>query len=1676
MWLGLVVPVREHHYIVLAAKERFRNILPRVMAYHHQMNVSSISSRPRSSVAGPAKPQAPNTPEEQKVLDAWVKRYQPELGLLQSPPTGPVAPKAKEAQRYVSALIQELAGPRLRESGIDLRVEIFSGDIAQIGLDDSVAQEAAWEKENPNSPWPVRTWLEAPKDGSKPLYRLAVSQGLLETLGEREELGFVVAHQLQKLLTHHAEDPENKLELRVQGQSWLKSRQFQLQNDAAALEMMTGANLNPKGALGALEKLYKKFGPSYPADNQKAALVAASEVQEHEGVRFSALQLQVENLRRKGHPATATPTHPIPRDIVASAGGDYGKKLEDFNAFESAVKVASVALATEETPAWMFGGRSENSAVALLKSLQPNAEEFEKALLGACEHLSEKVESPQHRVNGLLRLALALDGDSFPQGLSSAGQQKLRDFFTANSAWSADRFLASLSRDGQSLHREFATEVSLNPEFQSTLAPLYADNKEVQSLVNQTATTFCRNPETGAFDIQALPLFFSLNNDENRQGAALGGVHNQAGLGVLRAQDPEQLAREIDPSGLSRGLLLGNELRRVDNLSPELALSLRETLRPIQQAANAVREDAAALRLRPPLAEPEKLGFYLQELFASELGGDFTPGFETKLKPMLLDLVRSFNQQPDLVFDSGRPRELEPGLQKRLVALMEEASPQDKNQVVRHLARTWSHELRLPAQSERRAWTHQVADYLKDLSHSELVATLSAQDIGQHSQFLTRTLRDGYLLTPEALPGADTESLQNLADRVAAGEFIPKRENYQSSDEYAKAREAYDARMAGMQKVTRFLAPVEARPLLSKLSILGHQPEAGKEVADRLSSEEFLGILKNTEETVERSKLLRRLTNDPGLEVIGTDAASFLIDGFLATEKSFKDIQTFYEVAKRTIQLNPVAVEARAGTRNRIADALNARLGGLEAKELREWLGKDLVLNTLKPDQASTLLYSLVSDLAVPGSSPEELGKAIRELENTFELKDKHGLAYMMLRDSVTENAKLQPNTLNTVFPPDESNPVERLRQFRPQLAGLSGLVAMTRNQPALVQLATIEYIMGRTAEMPEFLEAATDNQKLGPLTQSIRNAREALADADIAARVVVANSFLTGPTGLMRVPGGKDALLEHFLAGVRPKALKIARPISQALLASQGDADSLTVAVVLGQRAKKEGQALTEADIMSRVFDSYGVPGIKLKQYLAFTSQFESYREAFESSQDAANPLNYFETLRLIQSRFGDEWPDDLEIDKLLGSGSVNVAVRYKDKTTGKREVVALGREDIKEQTDYDFARFRKFVDELTSTPEGAASFGFIKGLIGIIAESVSLEFDKEAALAVQKQAFETYKHKFDDGWTVRSIDAHSAKNMGLFMEEARGKSARKVLSSDPDLYDLAVGHVAEAEFNLLKGRDASSNILPRPNFANPDIHDGQMLIDEESKTVTVLDFGQAVPISNKERELGLDLLTVLGKLRSGKNAAKLLNKRFFSDSPKGGTITKEEVQELFKPGELANVAPKTMDVFIRLLALVSEKGGKVPLSTVHWVLAMNRQLVLGEKVGQPIKAQLVGMAINSRLGLGLGAFNAAQASLERVGQWTSSLVGGVAGFVSGVAGTVEGFFGGWFGKEQPEPEEKPGAIKLQSFRGFDPALLKELKAPEKKTHRAWRDESSFAFYIDDFGDEPEESLSATS
>lgn len=1544
--------------------------------------------------------------DERNELQKWKQRYQPQLGILQTPPLGPVDPQVNQARAYVEELVQQLAGEDLKKQGVQLRVELFSGDKPQAGVDDLDAQEKQWESKHPGQPWPIRSWLNAPKEGQRPLYRLVLSEGLLRNLNTRDELGFVVAHELCRMLRHDTQDPNNEKSMQVKTQSWLDSREMQAGQDAAALAMLTQAKLNPEGALSALDKLYTKFPLVYvpgranttsPEEDQKTALAALAHGQEHEGVRVALLQAQIEQMRRIGEPATMQPSTPLPAALVPETPAQYDVHVPDFARFQQNFLKTAQGLTGDSTPEWMFQN-TPPPEVMELRLTNACPQDFEKALVGLSDHLAQADLTPQQRVNGFLRTLLAVGNNGLPQGFGDEACQKINGFLHDNGAFQAQPFCDSLSNGVQSLHREFATSVQLNPSFQKMLGA------QLPGLSLAAVPNYARDPKTGQSDVTMVTSFLK---------SPWAGPLYPSALGFLAQQNPAQLAQQSHDSGLPLGLVLCNQLRSLDSLPADFRLQLRGAITHVQHAVNGVREDHARLRLRPPLAEPAKLNAYLQGLFRSEQGGSFSAEFEQQLPALLKDLVHTCNQQKDLVFDSSRPLDMENGQERRLCSMLPSAPTAEKREIARYLSRQWAHELHLPTHSPRRQWTTELSKYYASLTVEQLQAELTTQDLSQHGDRLRTMLSDTYRLKPEEVADLSTANLKALDKRREAGEFTPKPDQFANPADYAQALKTYQERCAQIKLDSRFLSAAESRPILSQLAMIGQDSQNSQKLAAQLTPQSFESLLTAAEEAVDRSRTLRHLCNDLGVEALGSDAGAFLMDGFLANEKQIPELDRFWDLAERTSKLSPAAIEARPATRDRFAQSLFPRLEKLPTDELRGWLGKDHVLQSLKSSQVADLLLQVLGEEAKEGADVSQLAQKVAGLDKELKLQEKFPLAYSILRDDVALQAKLQPSNVNQVFPPDPRNPVEQISVFRNQAAGLSGIVAMTRNHPPEAQLATIEYLMGRQAEMPPFLEAAAENQSLGPVAQALRNARQELSEADPLARVMVANSFLAGPGGLLHREGGKEALMAKLMKGVQPKFLALAGVMTHAILSSQGDTDSLAVAFVLGQKPKNGQENLSAADILNRVFDSYGVPGVKMKQYLAFTSEFADFREAFESAQDAAMPLTYYQIVKLIDKRFGKDWPTDLKVDKVLGSGSVNLAIRYTDTTTGKREVVSLGREAIEESTNYDFARFKKFTEALTTTPENQEKFGYIGGLSKLIQDSVKLEFDKEEAMAVQKLAFQSYKHQYN-GWTVRSIDAYKVQHLGLFMEEAKGKTARKILDQNPALYREALRPMAKAEMSLIKGQLASGNLVPVPMFANPDFHDGQVLVDEPNKTVTMLDFGQAVPITNEERELALDLMTVLGKLDTSKQAVKRLNRKFFPNSEKGISI------DDLKP---VMARPKVMDKFIHLLSLLARSGADVPISTVHWVLAMNRQLVLGEKLDQSIKGQLVGMVVTHKLGLPLGVFNTIYAANEKVKNLATGLLRWVL----------------------PEPKEENKSL---------------FKSAPQEEDRRWHQQDSFGWY----------------
>lgn len=1510
-------------------------------------------------------------------LERWHGRLRGELGVLTTPPIGEVDPAMKQARDYLISLVNRLAGPDIARKDIDLRVELFSGDVPQAAIEDSRKMEDNWKSVQGTRRWPIRDWLAIPMShDDKAIYRLALDVGMLGALETEDELAFVLAQQVERALDFDRQDPKNEKNISPKTRSFVDSRDMQAAADRAAIKRMAEAGFNPRAAFHALSKLYAKSPIEYPEKDLDRALTAASHNHEAEGIRVGAVETEVENYVRRGETSVEREMTPMPEVLKLKARPQYDQPVDNIEKFKANYRSLAESLATDSTPDWMLPGwEADPPDYEAITLAGGDRQDKEEALLAAADHLDGLAgKTPQQKVDGLLRLMLSLRNSALPQeGFSAEANSKLHAFMARyGQNWNAETFIDSLKNrhygEEETLHFSFVDGVLYKHTFQDMAAGT------LKGLAKAATRGFLyrNDSEPNPYNLTSL---IQMNHEGDRETWPLAREMNESALEALSGFDYTSMLQETAYSGLSRATEYATRLFGLSEPDKAFMARVRQVGDKLAQQAAESREQRARVRLQLPLQEPRKLNIFLNALGESESWKAFTPEFDQHLRRQLVDIAHISTHQPNFADNDRESRQYPEGIERRFVEEMKSSG--QTREGITHLVRHMLPSRRVRATGERTSWLGEAARTLASEGIEAIAEQLKNPDRTQNAAGMRDALIYAYQLKPEELPDTETPALKVLNERVKAKEFIPRREDYKYDVDYERARSRYYDGQLRLRDVVMPLSTIESRDVLSRMALLGHDPEVSQGLVKGMPVATFQKILEGAEAALERYQVTTSLYNAEDEENVGTDAGAFVMDGLVAVQEKIDSLEAWYDLFNRSYEFSEGSLQARDDTRKKLGDNLFARLDKLDIDSLRDWLGKDHALDLLSAEQSSDLLLKLLGQQCAPTTDPRELAVSVNWIEDRYALIDEYPLAFVEFRDKVAEQAKLQPATVDTVFPEVVRGVTDTTDVYRRNAAALSGLVAIAREKSPAEQLATIEYLMGRRDEMPVYLEEASEDQDYAPLHEAIRSTRQDLLDADGNTRVLVANSFLAGPSGLLRSEQGREAVIGHFLKDLSPENRDLADKIARGVLYSHGEADTLAVAYIMGQKPNepKEGDddknkgKLDEATILTRLFDAYGVPGIKMKQYLAFTSEFKDFKDAFESAQDASMPLNYYQVLKLVQNRFGDEWPPDLKIDRVLGSGSVNVAIRYTNQATGKREVVSLGRQDIEESTRYDFGRFDKLIGYMTETPEDREKYGYILGLLGIIRESVALEFKKDQAMAVQKQAYETYRHE-TNGWSVRSIDAFKVENLGLFMEEAKGKTARKIYKEDQELYKEAMDAMGAAEFGVLRGVDSSGNAKPRPLFANPDFHDGQVLIDKDSKMVTILDFGQAVPISNEDRVGGLDLLTVIGKADWAWLAARRMNNRYF-DGKK--VITSEMLAPILARED-------RMDCFVHLLSLLSRNGAKVPISSVHWILGLNRQIALAEKIGDPIDDAVKKMVANHKAGLPLAAFNATYGSGARV------------------------------------------------------------------------------------------------
>ena len=1229
------------------------------------------------------------------------------------------------------------------------------------------------------------------------------------------------------------------------------SEGMQFGADRMAISMLAEAGINPSGAYSGLEKLYQAYPSAPEGEGLSLAFKTVASGREHEGVRLAVAQVEVEQLRRKGHPSTKKAITPLPGTMVTT--------------FAPTVR--------ENKP-----------------SLQGSTN-LESMIDRAFDRLQGK--DHQTKLDGVLEAVMlaAKHGKIGSTKMSPEASDKIGSLATESTT------------DGEAteLHKDFLQTLVSSDSLKGLLHPL---NAPWQNLIS----------------------------------------------GVMRKRGR---------LGLPEGMLV---LNQVFGSGQKIE---------VPEGLDTLREDLVTRKLQVPYKNPQDIDGVLKELFNSQSWAKFSPEFEERLPHLLLDVVRTSANQPGFQTETGEPSALHPAMERRLGEMLNQKSlPQsDRKAITQYLFTHLDTDRSMAKNDPRRAVLAPVVANLGTLSE------LSQNTPSPNNESLRQDILAIHSLTDAALPSIDLGQMESLAQRAEAGEFTLQKDNFLSPKEFRKARRQDRREDAPRIQRLKFASVAESRQTLAPLALLGDHPESLAKATQGLKSQEFVALLDKTERAVKTSEVLQRLAGETGFkEHVGIDVGKTLMTGWLAVQDQVEDLEQWHQLTERTIKICSPSLEA-CQAKKTLGPALEARLNKLKPEQRSEWFRKPYVSHLISREQSSSIL---MDEMAVTSSSqPQELATKIAKLDEEFSLQTQRPGLFSQLRNEISKKANLQPDELDTVFPANGPNKLEIADALSTPIAGLSGLLALTRERPATEQLKTIEYVMGRNDDIPEFLDGLSDAQGYLPLTEMVQGVREGLRTADLGLRIVVADSFLAGPSGLMRQEGGSDVLLKHFLKDVRPQEMDLVSHLAKGVLESQGDADTLAIAAVLAQPVK-EGQSFDEGKMLSSFFDAYGVPGIKIKQYLAFTSGFEKHAEAFASAQDNAMPVNHYQALRLLNDRFGGEWPEHLSVEKILGNGSVNVAIRCHNSQTGEKEIVSVNRRDVQKTAEYDFERFKSLFGALTKTPEDQEKFGFVLGLMDVIKKSIDLEFDREASMRLQKQAFGTYNHKID-GWNIRSIDAYRAESQSLFMEEAKGMTARKLKKKDPALYKKAMTAMHKAEMAILRGQPNQGDVMPQALFANPDFHDGQVMVDTETKSVTILDFGQAVAISNEERSTAFDLLTVFAGADSAKRATKRLNARFFDKSE---VLTTEELTAVIEK-------PKMMGRFIHLLALLSEKNAEVPISSVHWILGMNRQISLGKRLGTNVEAQVKTMVASHKLGVGLGTANTLNAISRSVGRLTSGIAG---------------------------------------------------------------------------------------
>lgn len=1435
---------------------------------------TAISSRAESRIVDE---------QTQQALEKLGKESSTRTRSLLTPPYGAMSSEIQKAREEIRKILVELGGNELKAFDGHWVVNIYADSAPNAWVKMLFHEERTWNGTSQKIE-PYRRVMKLAEDG-KPIYEFGFSTGLFKLLKSKDQLAFVIGHELTHLLENHLSSETGRV----------SSQQHELVADAESIRKMVGKYALKAGA-EAMTLILSKDQTEQKPGKILDMIISGANSHHHEGQRISALQFAIEHyLRSDGRAQSIRQTTPIPDFFHVNSRQGRSKADPIFtNLWETYYKdmLVHVFLDNNQAEYLMQEGHGTDKVARPSYVSNPTKEQKASLLLQLIQIIESKPVSKSEKVNAFLQSLILMSS-----GLESFSFSEVTPFQMQD----ITRFLLRNSVGvGSWRYSDYAAlEKWMKPKSRVTINKMFLGSAYGQTILGHLAKVL---PEWTR-------LFQSLS-DVNR----FYFVNSQIDLELLQME------------------ILRAERSKDSPFIREHILNLKKSIKLIRWKDGEIPkfellEATHSLNGDKPLKTKE-----IFELL--KVGEKKLPTINTNARLEILNAAT----QIDLLFNNEF-RFTDEKFNVAIELLKDPTVSLDDRKKVFYLLAIHLNDKPILSNSENEK---NLSSFLNSLSKEDRLNLLTEAPavLSSQKEKILQLVKNGPL-------GMD--KFYQAAENIEKGGF----NKYLSLIKYWASLKANTLRLFQYGRQTEFidsLSPVEIQKIFASLENHGRELFA----LDNIIFPSRKTLSTNTD-------LLQK----------HRDASSILIRMLakilptMPFSRFHKDWTLIRDMTGEYVTISPPDHERiNKFIQDNFADQSHEnRYKIIQDKHLRPFL---------EIPQIAEVLVEHVRLQTTKDQSLDHLAKVISELSLEIELKEKPEL-HAYFRNEVSKKWNLQPDNILKVFPIDNRTATKKTDSIQIQVRVLSSLLAAVRGHSARDQLQLIDYLMGRNHKWPSFVdkiemdiqESIIGNKSGTSFTSILRDFRNNMKDRSELERSALINSFLTGPTGLLNDPKNLSVLTEQILSVVSAENREFSQIMMDALFQAEGTNKSIFLSYVLAQ--KSESGTLSEALILKSLLDAYGVPGVKLAQYLSFTDEFKSFKTVLETYQDAALPLTYYEMLELVRQRLGDKWNSErFRVVKVLGTGSVNIAVEYKDLQTGKVEVLNISRDNIVTKSAEDFHRFSILLKALREHPVYGHKFEFVVGLMGIISKSVSLEFDKKHAFEIQREVQALYNRNIN-GWKVRTVNAFSLQSMTILMEKAAGEGARHILKSDPKTYRSAMTALLNVEDAILRGVGADSSPMPIPLHANPDIHDGQVLIDTKEQIVTLVDFGQAERISNTERQLAIELLRFVSGIDSPKAAKAVLESRFKDLNIRGH----EEISEKFLLGVL--VKNDKMDRFVRLASGLNQRGFQVPLSSIHWVLAVNRAVKLGKKIGVPLEASYRNLLLTTKVGLSLKTYNRA-------------------------------------------------------------------------------------------------------